>query len=325
MGHRDIFLVKLNSDISLNWSMVIGGVDYDYGEAVQQTSDNGYIITGYGQNFGIGSADIFLAKFDSNGDLSWSRAIGGNVPDYGLSVEQTSDSGYIVIGDTYSFGVGDSDVILVKFSNNGTMSWSKAIGGSGSDHGYSVQQTNDDGFIITGQIDNTAEGSAEDVLLAKFTENGDLIWSKAIGGTLADSGCSVHETHDGGLIITGYMKIFGPSAKGLVLAKLDSQGELETESATVQIKNASVTVTNIVPTVNDVAPNITLISPTIINITSLLAIQDIPQAALVTIYEGGLKDKNILIGEQFSYQFSDELFYDPDGDFLAYNNNINEW
>jgi len=118
-GSSDALIVKLDSSGNISWSKTIGGIDYDYISSIQQTSDGGYIIGGYTYSFGAGSQDALIAKLDSSGNISWSKTIGGTDYDYIYSIQQTSDGGYIIGGDTNSFGAGYYDALIVKLDSSG--------------------------------------------------------------------------------------------------------------------------------------------------------------------------------------------------------------
>ncbi len=130
------------------WEKSLGGSSGDFGGSVQQTTDGGYIVAGSTTSFGAGFYDIYLIKTDSNGDELWTQTFGGSSGDYGRSVQQTADGGYIVAGSTTSFGAGSNDVYLIKTDSNGDELWTQTFGGSSNDDGYSVQQTADGGILL---------------------------------------------------------------------------------------------------------------------------------------------------------------------------------
>jgi hypothetical protein len=186
-GNGDIFLIKTGSDGATAWSQHIGGSAGDYGYSVQQTSDGGYIIAGTTFSYGSGAGDIYLVKTDAGGNQTWAKTFGGSSYEFGQSVQQTSDGGYIVVGSTASYGAGGSDVYLIKTDAGGNQEWYKTIGGSSDDSGGSVQQTADGGYIVTGYTKSSGAGDA-DVYLIKTDAEGNTLKTFPLGPARGHAG-----------------------------------------------------------------------------------------------------------------------------------------
>jgi len=169
-------LIKQNQSGSLFQKTIGGGSYYDVSHSIQQTSDGGYIITGETLSFGAGSYDVFVIKLDSSGNLSWAKTIGGTKEDDGYSIQQTSDGGYVITGETFSFGAGERDVFVIKLDSSGNLSWAKTIGGASSDSSFSIQQTSDGGYIITGYTNsfNSFGVGTPDVFVIKLDSSGNI-------------------------------------------------------------------------------------------------------------------------------------------------------
>jgi hypothetical protein len=220
-GDWDVYLIKTDSNGNLLWQKTFPGTDIviDMGESVQQTTDGGYIIAGSTHSFGAGDSDVYLIKTNPNGNLLWQKTFGGASVDGGMSVQQTIDGGYIIAGQTWSFGAGSGDVYLIKTNSSGNLSWQKTFGGVNDDMAWSVQQTTDGGYIIAGSTEFIGAGN-QDVYFIKTDPNGILMWEKTFGRSDYEEGRSVQQTIDGGYIIVGTTFVLGTSIADIYMIKL---------------------------------------------------------------------------------------------------------
>jgi len=205
------------------WTRTYGGSSEDWAHSVQQTTDGGYIVAGTTISFGAGSRDFYLVKTNGQGDTLWTRTYGGNGSDWAWSAQQTADEGYIVTGETYSFGEGGRDFYLVKTDSLGDMRWMRSYGGRDFDCAYSVQQTADGGYIVAGRT--FPLGYVGDIYIVKTDSLGDTLWTRTYGGSSDDEEAfSVQQTADGGYIMAGGSYSFSVGAD-FYLMKTNSLGD----------------------------------------------------------------------------------------------------
>jgi hypothetical protein len=201
------------------WEKTYGGGFSDGGYCVKQTSDLGYIITGYTYSFGNGYGDLYLLKTDSLGNLEWSKTFGGDLEDVGFCVENTGD-GYVVVGSTYSYGVSE-DLYFIKVDLSGNLIWQKIYGDANyAQCGYEIEKTVDGGYIITGYW-------SKYIYLLKTDVYGNMEWEKRYSVYGENRGYSVEETSDNGYIIAGYTHSPAYLITDICVIKTNSVGEIK--------------------------------------------------------------------------------------------------
>ncbi len=282
------YLIKTDMNGDTLWTKIFSGTIAATGCL---TNDGGFIITGQVYDFVSGEYDACLIKTDSTGNILWTKAYGGTMNDYGNAVQQTNDGGYIVAGNTWSFGAGSMDVYLIKTNSSGDTLWSRTFGGSQYDYGTSVQQTSDGGYIVGGK-----SGNFSDYYLIKTDVNGDTLWTRR-GGTNFEGGTSIQQSSDQGYIITSS----GAAYDNLHLFKTDPFGNNGCNGTTgTLISNPITQITNktiiVIPSNTIVTVPLTIVhSGSIINtICFTTGINEIPQNQLSQIFPNPFKGELIL-------------------------------
>jgi uncharacterized delta-60 repeat protein len=224
-GNSDIYVVKLDSGGNVQWTKTIGGSYEDRVRSIIQSSDGGYVVAGWTRSFGAGWEDIYVVKLDSSGNVVWTKTIGGSSYDFAYSITQSSDGGYVVAGETSSFGAGNSDIYVVKLDSSGNVQWTKTIGGSSNDGAVSIIQSSDGGYVVAGSTESFGAGS-QDIYVVKLDSSGNVVWTKTIGGSSDDVAFSITQSSDGGYVVAGRTPSFGAGSYDFYVVKLDSSGNV---------------------------------------------------------------------------------------------------
>ncbi|MEX0749162.1 MAG: hypothetical protein WD467_01235 [Candidatus Saccharimonadales bacterium] len=228
---RDALRVTTRANIGTSTSSFItawGGTSSDSAYSIRQTGDGGYIVVGETNSYGAGSGDWMLSKLNVFGQLEWSTVLGSTSSDIGYSVDLTTDGGYIASGRVNGLGAGSYDLMVIKFTANGAVSWSKTLGGASSESSPStVKQTSDGGYAISWYSSTFTTGGSNDFNITKLDSNGVSLWTRAIGGSSSDTTNDMDYTSDGGFILTGSTSSYGAGSGDFMTVKLDSNGAHE--------------------------------------------------------------------------------------------------
>jgi len=184
-GSYDCWVVKINDTGGLQWQRTYGGSGDDEANSISLTKEGGYITTGNSNsNDGdvsgnFGDYDFWTLKLNDTGGITWAKCYGGSSTDYGSYIQQTTDSGYIMIGMSLSsdFEVtnnyGNFDIWVVKTDPSGNIQWQKNLGGDSIDEGYCITQTFDGNYATIGwsrslDHDVTSNHGTADVWVVKL-------------------------------------------------------------------------------------------------------------------------------------------------------------
>ncbi|MEX0290007.1 MAG: hypothetical protein AB3N14_12935 [Flavobacteriaceae bacterium] len=227
---NDYWLLKLDSEGTMQWNKTYGGSKDDRGQSVIQTTDGGYAIVGYAMSSdGDGSNnegfhDNWILKLDASGEIEWERSFGFSGHDHSYDLVQTSDGGFFFVGflDVVSsegqgstakgnlltrHGVGE--FWGTRLDSEGNLLWRRYFGGTNNDRAYSVVQTDDGGFIMagfseSGDADISLAKGSYDFWLVKLDATGELAWEKSYGGTGIEVSYDIARTLDNAYVITGH-------------------------------------------------------------------------------------------------------------------------
>lgn len=222
----DALLVKTGPTGAQVWARSYGGPLAQGGHAVARAPDGGYLVAGYAATVSPGTNDVYVLKTDSTGNSIWSKTYGGAEVDEAHAVCAAPGGGYIIVGDTWSYGAGSADIYMLKIDENGSLAWQKTFGGAADERGNAVAPTRDGGYIIAGRTFSFGAGLL-DMYLIKTDGGGNLVWQKTLGGTSSDEACAVAQTADGGYVVAGFTDSYGAGNFDACLVKTDASGNMK--------------------------------------------------------------------------------------------------
>lgn len=261
-GGADIFVAKYDPDGTLLWARSAGGSDSDYGSDVTVDDLGNVYVMGFFKGIsnwsGISKTsstqgDMFIAKYDNEGNIKWVRTGDGGSYNYlyEISVDKSGNS-YVSanFSNTMQFegapvvtSVGGTDIFIIKYDTNGNYNWIKTAGGVSDDGGNSVAVDNEGNVFVAGYFsDNarfgdknlTAHGSF-DIFCAKYSANGNLLWVKQLGGTGSQTAWGVCTDEKNNCYLTGWFSgsgaldntsVVSEGAEDAYLIKYDRNGNL---------------------------------------------------------------------------------------------------
>lgn len=209
----DVWILKLMRNGSIQWQKRYGGPGRDIAYDIEQTNDLGFIVVGSTDSFGSASSDVWVLKLDPDGEIEWQKRYGGSHADVAYDIEKTNDGGFIMAGETGSFGASsdgynNSDVWVLKLDPDGNVQWQKRYGRDRMDRANSIRQTSDGAYVVAGstQVPTEEDGWYVDNawVLKLSEEDGEIVWQRVYGSGYYSGLNSVVESSDGNLVVAGW-------------------------------------------------------------------------------------------------------------------------
>jgi len=223
-GGYDVYSLKLDQSGAIMWVRCYGGTANDFGNAIQETTDGGYIIGGYTFSFGT-FGDGYIIKLYGDGAIRWSKIYGGAGFDNIKDLKKASN-GFLACGSTISFGLTDENAYVFNIDNqDGFVYWTRTFDGaaSGPSTFYKAFQSPDGGFVLCGTMQNSVENS-NDMVFVKLYGDGAFNFAKGFGGVGSDVSTSLSVKEDGGYILAGNTTSFGAGSNDAYIVSIRSDG-----------------------------------------------------------------------------------------------------
>ena len=214
LGNSDLWLLKINSQGEISWEKTLGSTGDDRGYDIKNNRSGGYLLLGSTNSFGNGGSDIWLINTDSYGNEIWSKTYGSSNNEYGRSIIDASDGGYLIFATSESFGNDNTGLHNIKIDSTGVEEWNKSFGGFYGKNGNVIRQSPNGGYILISSRYNFNDNSYN-MWLIKMDSNGSTEWTKTFGDSNNDYGFGIAITSDNGFILTGSTSNYGNSSSDL--------------------------------------------------------------------------------------------------------------
>jgi len=224
-GKQDIWIIKLDENGNKEWDKTFNKDENDVAYSIIQTKDGGYAIAGSTGLKLWGEVNCWVIKLDAKGNMKWENSFGGTGWDEIFSIVQTKDGSFVATGCVWSKGAGRGDIYIAKLNKNGDLVWDKTFGGSENDEAYSIIQTDDEGYAVTG-ITVLEDTGDRDIWVIKLDKDGNKVWDKTLGGASEDWANSIIQDKNGNYIVAGWTKSIGAGKTDVWIVKLDENGNL---------------------------------------------------------------------------------------------------
>lgn len=222
-GDIDIYLLKIDDsgNVASGFPKTYGGFSFEEAREIIKTSDGNYVMVGTSKSYDAGNQQIVMIKIDNDGNTSWVKRYGGPAAEFGNSVRECADGGFIITGQTFSYGQ-NGDMYLVRTNSSGDLTWEHHWGGGLTDEGVGVEVTQEGDYIVAVR-DSTPSKDIEVRVMKISADGNNVMWDKSYGGDVKDTPKSIRRLNDGHFIIGAISRSFGWINPDIWLLKINPQ------------------------------------------------------------------------------------------------------
>lgn len=223
--YYDLWILDLKPDGTIAWQKIYDGVRWNRARDLYCTAGGGFVVLAETGSPVSAEDDMWLLRLDAAGNVVWEKIYGGPDMEQPRAIRQTADGGYVLVGDTDSFGAGGVDAWVLKLDEAGGVVWQKTYGEAAGEYIEAIEQTADGGYILAGHISSYGAG-AEDGWLIELDAAGSVVWQKTYGGAANEEFWAVRPTADGGYVAAGYVNFLEVGSWDTWVVKLDAGGNV---------------------------------------------------------------------------------------------------
>jgi len=221
----DAWVVALDGDGEKRWDRTHGTPGEDGAVSITQAADGGFAVAGYSQRPGLSSFDNWVVRLDAKGDMVWQRHFARGIFSAGTAISAAPDGGLFVAGLSQERTPRDSKSWVIRLAHDGKTLWKQLSREAGSNEAWGAAPTPDGGLVVVSAAQYGGLGES-DARLVRFAPDGEIIWSRIVGGRTWNRPTAVITTRDGGILVTGYTTGRGAGYQDVWVIRLNGEGRM---------------------------------------------------------------------------------------------------
>ena len=229
-GNTDVWLIALDSNGNFLWHKFYGGPNIEKVEDAVMTSSGDIFMVGSTTQNTSASYQVYFLGVDQYGQIISYNNYGGTNWEFGHGIDLISDTTFALVGETYSYGMGQSDVFVLKVNRQGDTLWTKTYGGLNEDRGNAIKLMPDKGLMIVGTTKSFGNGSFDSYML-RLQQDGDTVWTKVVSHISDAEYYSMAINPDTSMVCVGYMSDTLNTYHDVDLAKFDQNSNFKWSAA----------------------------------------------------------------------------------------------